>query len=480
MRPRLFYFLMFLSLFARPILAQDSISFEFISEFEYPSVGLFIPSNFSNVIDRKGRAYVYTANKHIGVITFYIADQSNPIPVDTLTVQDFQGLRPTHVSQHENLLYVALGEFEGVTQSAGLAIVNIEDPENGVMLSQWDSIAYNHGCPIALVEQGNAFLGAMEDGIIILDISDQNNIRFVSQLTLERNFPKPPTLTSEPHARGLALYNNKLLVAHDAGGLRVVDISDLSTPIEQDMYVNDAMYQLTQVAYNKVEVKDEWAFISTDYCGMEVVDLTQLGDLPQGDWYNPFDCMPSSWFGGEGHTNGIKILDDEELLFMSAGDTEILAYDISEPSDVSEIGRYQMLQDSTVAWSLDVQDDLIVLSCIDNHLLPLQPYYGDFGGIILLKWNRQVVPTENIKELNNVINLYPNPASTKVIISGITEKNQKNKIIFYNSMGVKIHSLTNTDLSEGTHVTCSAWTTGLYLCRIITEHGQTTKMFLKQ
>ncbi len=459
--------------------SQDTIKFEWIGEHEFPSQGFFIPSSISNVIDNTGRNYVYTANLHAGMIVFNIDDVTNPVPIDTLSVNAFEGLRPSHVTQQGSLLYVALGGFEGLgTQPAGLAIVDISIPEEPLILSQWDSVAYDKGCPYAHIAEDYAYLAAMEKGIIILDVSNEEEIKFVSQLTLERLFPQKPGLTSEPHARGLDLHGDQLLVAHDAGGFRIVDVSDKHNPYERAMYVNDSMFNTTQVAYNKVAMSNGRAHISTDYCGLEVIDISQLPILEQGDWYNPFECMPNTWQGSPGHTNGIKILEDEELLFMSAGDTEVIVYDMSNEPNLREIGRYANLLDSTVAWSLDVRGDLVVLSCIDNHIFPLQPYYGDFGGIILLKWRRENSSVNNSANTNG-IKIYPNPVQRQLNININNDEPLVKKISIINFAGITMDEINQNELSVACKIETSSWPQGTYFIVVQYEERQVVHRFVK-
>lgn len=58
------------------------------------------------------------------------------------------------------------------------------------------------------------------------------------------------------------------MVANDAGGLRMIDISDKENPVEIGKYVNMGIEDIAQSAYNNIVIVDHYAYIAVDMCGL--------------------------------------------------------------------------------------------------------------------------------------------------------------------------------------------------------------------
>ena len=125
MRRILFYltFSNFLSL-ANAQSAADTVIFNALGNYNFS----FTYSGYTPVIDRLGRPYVYLATKELGLVTFNISTVSNPVPVDTQTVTSLGNLKVTGVIQDNHYLYASLGDFQGTTQNAGLAVFDVTNP----------------------------------------------------------------------------------------------------------------------------------------------------------------------------------------------------------------------------------------------------------------------------------------------------------------------------------------------------------------
>ncbi|MFN0274596.1 MAG: T9SS type A sorting domain-containing protein [Chitinophagales bacterium] len=356
------------------------------------------------------RPYLYSACRELGVVTFDITDADAPFPTDTILPASLSFLRPTNLVQYENYLFVSLGGFDGFfPQNPGLAIIDIANPELPVIKDVWFDAMYNQGCAIVITDGTYAYLGAMDEGVIIVDVSNVNDIQFVSNILPDIEFPDVPGLFSTPNARGLYKLNEEtLLVANDHGGLRWIDISNIEEPVETGKYMNDELYAIAAPAYNNIAVKDHYAYVSVDYCGLDVIDVGD-SEMETVLWINPWDCDTSNWIGRAGHTNEVVIKDD--LLFLSGGDSEVLVYDISTPAIPVLVGQFAFPFDSVVAWSVDVNDSYVSLALVNNSVFGI-PYYSNTGGIKILDYN--VVTT--IDENDVTIKILPNPVSDKLFI----------------------------------------------------------------
>ncbi len=362
--------------------AIDTVLLNELSFVHHP----FVYSTFASLIDRTDAPYLYTANVEYGLRIYDISDPVDPQEVVALWPPSFGGLKPTNLHQDGPLLYVSLGGYQGATQHAGLAILDVTDPEAPVMLDQWDSAAFSTGCAIVRVQNGYAYLGAMEQGLVILDVQEPSDISFVSSFLPDVAWPG--IVDYPPNARGIALRGDTLFLGFDAGCLRAIDITDRSAPVEIGHYVNPQQPANTAVAYNNATLVGDRLYVATDFCGFEVIDVSDPANMEQTAWVNPWNCNGLSWFGSDGHTNELITAMHDSLLFVSGADSEVLVYDITAPSSPVLVGGFIHPNDSSIAWGLDVRGDLLSVNYIDNSLVlfPPQPYYADDGGVQLFNW----------------------------------------------------------------------------------------------
>ncbi|MCB0762400.1 MAG: hypothetical protein KDC12_12815, partial [Flavobacteriales bacterium] len=272
---------------------------------------------------------------------------------------------------------------------------------------------YNQGAAVVLVHDTLAFIGAMDSGVITLDISYESQPVFVSHILPFVDFPEPPGLFSVPNARGLDYRDHILFVCYDAGGLRAIDMTDPYNPEEVGMYVNEGIESTAQSAYNNCKVLGDLCFVPVDYCGLDIVEVTDVENMTNYNWYNPWNCLPDNWDGRDGHSNQLVILPSQNLLFMSGADSELLVYDISSPDEEHLVGQYVNLGDNIACWGVDVWNNAVVLSYVNN---PLGiPYDSNVGGIQILEWSTE---GQSVRETDplSAMRVFPVPASHYVTI----------------------------------------------------------------
>lgn len=388
-------------LMAKLSLAQiDTVLIEPQGHFYYSNILPY--SAYCAEFNKQGEPYLYAAGRELGLVTFDISDPDAPVPVDTISTAAFNGLIPNNIRQFDHYLLTALGRYSGFVQRAGLAILDVEDPAHPVMLDQWDSAAFTQGAAIAITDGEYVYLGGMDEGLIILDIQDPADIQFVSNILPDPNYPELPDIFSYPNARGLWLLSqDTLLIANDAGGLRMINISNKSAPVEIGKYADPDIEAVAQSAYNNIAVYEHYAYVTVDWCGLIVIDVSSA-DMTTVDWINPWNCMPANWDGADGHTNDIRISND--LLFVSGADSEVLVYALNDPAHPELKGKYGFADDSVAAWGLDMYGDQIAVALINNIILQ-SPYYSDIGGIQLLQWEK--LPADIIAEQPLSLLIYP-------------------------------------------------------------------------
>lgn len=389
-------------------------------------------SAYAALFDRRGMPYLYSAAKELGLVVFNVSNPSQPIPVDTLRGAALHQLDVTNLVQRGHLLYLALGGIQGISQAAGLAIVDIQNPEKPSVLGFWSSPDFKQGCAIVRVEGDHAYLGVMEEGLLVLNVANPTDIQWVSRFKPDPNWPG--AVITPPNARGLEVRDNIAYLCYDAGGLRVIDLGNKQQPVEIGRYANPALLAKAAPAYNNIRLAGDYAFLAVDYCGLEVLDIGQAANPKSIAWLNPWNCNGASWFGSAGHLNELVLAAHDSLLFASGGDSELLVFDVSQPTLPRAVGSYAMPGDSTAAWGIDVWGNLVALSCINNSALPFfQPFYADFGGLQLLYWQKTsgLPPLDHAEKLR----VSPNPTLGPIRIE-IPENIDFQTIEIFNSHGI--------------------------------------------
>lgn len=400
---------------------QDSLAFTYIGEYHYktdfPAWNYF---NYSAFFDRAGKSYVYGACGELGLSVIDISDPSAPV-LDNYMAKgpNFDGLAVTHLQQQNELLYVSIGSFSSIFNvPPGLAIVDVSDPTSPSVVDIWTDTSLTQGTAVVRLRGNHAYLGAMEDGVIALDISDSSNIQLASRYVPDSTYPSWNTL--QCNARGMNIRNDTLFLAYDSGGLRLIDISNPDSMFQLGQYVDSLMWfgpPATPVT-NHVVVRGNYGFATNDYCGLSSVNFTDADSMYTADWWNPWSCkdttgMPagqnSTWFSSDGHTNELADYSNE-IILMTGGDSEVYAIDVSNPANLRVAGQHVVVGDSEVVWGLDYYNGRTVLAYVRNPWeFPLQPYIGNWGGIKIFDVN-MMVGREELQ--SNSIQVWPNPAGS--------------------------------------------------------------------
>lgn len=304
--------------------------------------------------DATGRPVLYVAQKTGGVLVLGL-DSSPPTSLANIPTTNLLGLDAMYAVQNGSHLFVALGDFFAAAGSrAGLAMLDVANPSSPAVVGTWATDGIVNGSAVVLVKDDIVYLGAMREGVFVLDVSNPSQIERIAVYLPDPNFPVPnPSAVQHPNARGLALDGDRLYVANDAGGLRVLDVSDPRAPVEIGRYLNQSAIHKQQ-AYNSVVLDGTRAFLAVDYCGFEVVDVSDPGAIVRLGWWNPWSCeSPSNiWFNSPGHTNQIAFDPVEGIAWLSAGDSELLGVDVSISSAPRLVQSYGARDDGFGAWGV--------------------------------------------------------------------------------------------------------------------------------
>jgi hypothetical protein len=334
--------------------------------------------------DQQDKDYLYVAAKEGGLKIYNLLP--NPVLVKTIPVSQLNALEVMNLSQSGNYLFLALGNhFGSAQQNPGMAIIDVTDPANAVVKSVWKDATKISGAGIVETDGNYAYLGAMTSGLIILDITDKAGPVVESVFVPSISFPDPNPDPAKFNARGLTIKDDLVYLCYDAGGLRIIDVTDKQNPVEAGSYANPAMTGKPR-AYNNIVLNDSLAYVAVDYCGMEVLNIKDPSDIRLVNWWNPWRCETNSmnWFVSDGHSNEIVIDKAHKLIFMATGKSDMDVIDISDPKTLPTRFEYGGVGNGIGTWGLSIYKDNIYLSYICN-LLPW-PFPSNWTGVKILKY----------------------------------------------------------------------------------------------
>lgn len=383
-----------------------------------------IYSALTPVADKLGRPYVYVATHELGLRIY--ETEPTLTPVATLDTNDLF-MRVSSVTQRDTLLYVCLGSiFAGSTDPPGIVIVNVADPVNPVVLDEWIAAGNGSGTGVVKIQGDHAYVGGMGEGLIILNISDPNNITFVSQVTPAIDYPHMNNTPATVNARGMALVNDTLVyLCYDAGAMRVINCADINNPVQIQEFSNPVtdntgppFYWNVPRAYNHVAVEDTIAYVAVDYCGLEVWGISDPYNANLLTHWNPHDCPTGQWTTASIHTNEIFPVFECDLLFISTGGSDMMVLDIANPYAPVAVDSFGTETDMYGTWGVDGTDEFLYLTYMNP---PLNiPFPGNHPGLRKLSYDK-CAASVGAQEEEVAVKLFPNPSNGKVTleVSGI-------------------------------------------------------------
>ena len=332
--------------------------------------------------DQQGLPYLYVANKEAGLKVYNITDLKKPKLAGTISTKSFASLHVMNLTQEGNYVYLAIGNHFNNKQASGMAIVDVTDPAKASFVSYWSLPSSSGGSGIVKVQDNYAYLGAMGNGLIILDISDKKKIKFVSRFTPDINYPDPKPKKSLFNARGMQVKDDLVYLCYDAGGLRIINTKDKSKPVEIGRYSNPVMNGKPR-AYNNIVVDEDLAYIAVDYCGMEILNVKDPANIKSVGWWNPYGCPTNNWFSSPVHANEIAYNKDCKLVFLSTGKSDLDVIKVSDPANPSLCKEYSGPNNGMGTWGVSLYKDRVFLSYICSFI----PFPSNWTGVKILTYS---------------------------------------------------------------------------------------------
>ena len=461
--------------FTNSLPAQTDFTFNLLWE-----QNVFPNNPYTIEFDKLDRPYFYIANDNGGVRIFKKGNNEDPVQIDQVMTNNWENLKVMDLFQQDNYLYLALGSFfDNGEDRFGIAIINVTEPEAAIVTDFWISGNGKKGAALIRVEDNFAFLGAMNDGLYIFDISNPDSIVAVSNYLPNPDFPVPnPSSVAEPNARGLAIKDNLVYQCYDAGGLSVIDISNINNPVEIHRYINEDFLNLTQQAYNDIVVNGDRAYVSTDFCGLEILDISNPLDISQLGIWNPWNCetTANNWLNSEGHANQLGFLPGYEgaLLILNANDTELVALDVSNPAGIQLVGTYGETGDNIRTWGLGISEDYIAAA----YYFTILPWASTESKVKLFGW--EIITATSQQYVHKMPVLYPNPVSDNLIIDLNQSKTEEITVRIYDLTGRQIFDKKHTGFDQNIIEisTLSLNLTGLHIVQLETTNWVRTHKIL--
>ncbi|MBM3994007.1 MAG: hypothetical protein FJ303_07620 [Planctomycetes bacterium] len=224
----------------------------------------------------------------------------------------------------------------------------------------------------------------MGNGLVVLEVGNPAAIRPSARLLPELAFPDARPDRGKINARGLALRKNLLFLCYDAGGLRVIDVGNPKKPTEIGRYSNPAMNGKPR-AYNNIALNGNLAYVTADYVGLEVLDISNPRAIKLVSWWNPWNPKLDGlrWFTSPGHANEIVYDARSKTVLMSAGRSDLVAVNVSDPAKPRQVGSIGDVDDTKATWGLSMHGDLIYLSYIRTLGIPFR---ADWPGVKVFRY----------------------------------------------------------------------------------------------
>lgn len=332
--------------------------------------------------DVMGRPYLFVASKEGGIKIYNIT--ASPQLIKTIPTSSLLSLHAMNLSKVGNYLFVALGNHFGTAhQHPGMAIIDVSDPAQATVTATWSDNTITGGAGIVETSGQYAYLGAMQNGLFIFDISNKNNPVLKSVFKPSITYPDANPDPKKYNARGLAIRNDLVFLCFDAGGIRVINIADKDHPVEVGRYSNPVMNGKPR-AYNSIVLDGNDAYAGVDYCGLEVLDISNPGTVALKSWWNPWECQTSAlkWFSSPGHINEVVFDPVKKLVFMSSGKSDMQVVNVSNPAKPKHAGEFGGVNNNIGTWGVSRLNSTLYLT----YICSLVPFSSNWTGVKIIEY----------------------------------------------------------------------------------------------
>jgi hypothetical protein len=419
--------------------------------------------------DNNGRNYLYVAGRTQGLLVYDMTDINTPVYSNTIPITSLDSQYVMNLTQQGNYLFLAMGDhWDTAGTRASLAIIDVTNPATPVIEDIWHSTDTVNGAGIVRVQGNFAYLGAMQQGLFVLDVTLKNDIQFASQLIPNKTWPDASGGVTKMNARGMAINNDILYLAYDNGGIRIINISNPYAPVETGRYANVALMGKPR-AYNNVVLNDTLLYVAHDYCGMEILNVKDTSNIQLLSWYNPWQCDVHytlfDWWGNDAHLNEVVYDAGCKTVFFSAGQTEILAINVADPYNPDSCEMFGTLTNNMGTWGISAYQDKLFAS----YIYCVIPFSSNFSGIKMVEWDQNCSIGLHEQETYNGYKVYPNPTRNYCTVRSDKEFTGNLRWELRTITGELVNSKTEFIVGKECKVDLNGLNTGTYILHLHTE-----------
>jgi hypothetical protein len=224
----------------------------------------------------------------------------------------------------------------------------------------------------------------MGNGVAALDISNPRSPRVLSWFMPEIAFPDARPDPRKVNARGMTIEGGRMYLSYDAGGLRVIDVSNPRAMREIGRYSNPALNGKPR-AYNNAVLDGNFLYVAVDYCGVEVLDISNPSRISLAGWWNPWSCETGAlrWFSSDGHANEIAFDKQRNMLFVSTGKSDLVVLSTANPRRLEQCAMFGGVDNKIGTWGVSIHKGRIYLAYICTLGIP---FPSRWSGIKVLRY----------------------------------------------------------------------------------------------
>ena len=315
--------------------------------------------------------YVYL----LGALVFRIIDVSNPA-----NPEEVGQYTPAGITEFRDIS--VQGNYAYLLDMGGVAIFDISDVTNPVYVN---SLYSGAAFPTSFdVVGNNVFVGDEEGNLWISDISDPQHPDSLSHYYLGEGW--------ENSCLGLSV-SSQSIFARTAGGMQIIDISDISNPLQ--LSSTQLSIEYWSFLTRGVIVSQNHVYVASEYDGLGRIDITDPANPEELDCVETGGYAQNVIVGGdfallqEGDP-GLRIIDVStatdpvDIGFLDGyyhwqgtvnGNYAYLHYDgafqiieVSNPSDPTQVGNIVHSNTSYNVQELAVVGNHLYLTCVDSSL----------------------------------------------------------------------------------------------------------------
>ncbi|MCB2212859.1 T9SS type A sorting domain-containing protein [bacterium] len=255
------------------------------------AASLDLPGTAERILLDSDYAYITCSSGGVRIID--ISDPYTPVEVADWVENSY----PRGIDKVDDLLYVG---WSGVT------ILDVSDPTSPTLVGSCELV------PFALdldVNNGYAYVANYQNGIRIVDVSDPENPVEVGSLEGIGSI-------YDVEAHGDYLYATAPYSNHD---FQVIDVSNPSNPVEVG-------YRPSTATIQDFTIRDHYAYLVEELGGLRVLDITDPTSPTSVKFYNLSDAY------------GISLVNDQA--FIANGYICLKVMDITDPQEPFELGDF--------------------------------------------------------------------------------------------------------------------------------------------